>query len=223
MLQKFLDKGVVAVLDRAAEVQTPLVARYAGFVRGRHPEETPDQLVRRIEKHYLVTVTASGVAAGLSAAVPGVGTLIGLAAAGADTLLFLEASTVFVVGAKEVSERSTGTVRGPLVSAVILGGAGAKALGTAGRSAKQWDTALANRLPVISKMSEGPVKRFVVQFLVKRGALAFGKVIPAGIGAVIGGVGNNALAREVIRNLHAAQKEPALVLDGARQNAEGGA
>lgn len=204
MAQKFVERGIVAAIDRAAEVQAPLVRRYTEFVRGRHPGESPEQLRRRLERHYLLAVTASGVGVGLSAAVPGVGTVVGLAAAGADTLFFLEASTVFVAGAAEVGPRAAGRAALPRVSSVILGGAGAEALGAGRKSAAQWDTALANRLPVISSMSDGPVKKFVVQFLVKRVALGFGKVVPAGIGAVVGGAGNHALGREVIGNLHRA-------------------
>ncbi|MFD6157299.1 hypothetical protein ACFWF7_21555 [Nocardia sp. NPDC060256] len=203
MLRKFLDKGVVSLIDRSARVQAPLVGKYTGFVRGRHPSESPEQIVDRLGRHYSIVVTASGVVVGLTAAVPGVGTLIGLAAAGADTLFFLEASTVYAVGATEVSGRKAAAPP-PLVSAVVIGQAGTESLGAAGRSAKQWDTKLANKLPIIRRMGDSPIKRFLVQFIVKRGALAFGKVIPAGIGAVVGGVGNYALARSVIKNLHEA-------------------
>lgn len=202
MLRKFLDKGVVSLIDGSARVQAPLVGKYTGFVRGRHPSESPEQIVDRLGRHYSFVVTASGVVVGLTAAVPGIGTLVGLAAAGADTLFFLEASTVYAVGATEVSGSKAAAPRPPLVSVVVLGQAGTESLGAAGRSAKQWDTKLANKLPIIRRMNDTPVKRFLVQFIVKRGALAFGKVIPAGIGAVVGGVGNYALARGVIKNLH---------------------
>lgn len=208
MLRKFLDQGVVSLIDRSARVQAPLVGKYTGFVRGRHPSESPEQIVERLGRHYSVAVTASGVVVGLSAAVPGVGTLVGLAAAGADTLFFLEASTVYAVGATGVSGSKAAAPPPPLVSAVVLGQAGTASLGAAGRSAKQWDTKLANKLPIIRRMNDTPVKRFVVQFIVKRSALAFGKVIPAGIGAVVGGVGNYALARGVIKNLHEALENP---------------
>lgn len=209
MLRKFLDQGVVSLLDRSARAQKPLVDKYVGFVQSRHPIESPEQIVERLGRHYLIAVTASGVVVGLSAAVPGVGTLVGLAAAGADTVFFLEASTVYTVGAAEVAGSKTATARPPLVSAVVLGQAGTGVLGAAGRSAKQWDTMLANKLPVLRRMDDSPIKRFAVQFIVKRGALAFGKVIPAGIGAVVGGVGNHALARGVIKNLHEAVDEAA--------------
>ena len=165
----------------------------------------PEEIAGRLERHYLNAVTVSGVAVGLSAAVPGVGTMVGLAAAGADTLFFLEASIVCAAGTTETLGGKAGSATAAPVSAVILGQAGTSALGAAGRSAKQWDILLANKIPGISRIPDSPVKRFAIQFIVKRGALAFGKVIPAGIGAVVGGVGNRALAHGVINNLHAAR------------------
>ncbi|WP_280233851.1 hypothetical protein [Nocardia cyriacigeorgica] len=204
MLREFLDKGVVSALDRAAYAQAPVVAKYAEWVRGRHPEESAEQIVGRLERHYLIAVTVSGVSVGLSAAVPGVGTVVALFATGADTLVFLEASSVLTTGAAAVYEMTPDEVLdGRLVSAVVLGQAGTKALGqTAGHAAGKWADALGNWIPGLNRMDDSPMKRFLVQYLVKRGVLMFGKVIPAGIGAVIGGVGNNALGRTVIANLH---------------------
>src|SRR5690606_15058137 len=149
-------------------------------------------------------VTASGVGVGLSAAVPGVGTVVALFATGADTLVFLEASSVLTTGAAAVYEMSPQDVLDKrLVSAVVRGQAGTTALGQpAGHAAGKWADALGNWIRGLNRMDDSPMKRFLVQFMVKRGVLMFGKVIPAGIGAVIGGVGNNALGRNVIANLH---------------------
>ncbi|MBF6453138.1 hypothetical protein [Nocardia cyriacigeorgica] len=203
MLREFLDKGVVSALDRAAHAQAPVVTKYAAWLRDRHPEESPDEIVRRLERQYLIAVTASGVGVGLSAAVPGVGTVVALFATGADTLVFLEASSVLATGAAAVHGMTPEEVLDDhLVSAVVLGQAGTKALGqTAGHAAGKWVDVLGDRIPVLNRMDDSYMKRFLVQFVVKRGALMFGKVIPAGIGAVIGGVGNNALGRTVIANL----------------------
>ncbi|GAA5043002.1 hypothetical protein [Nocardia callitridis] len=204
MLREFMDKRIVSVLDRVAEVQAPLVEHYAGWVRDAHRGESTAQVRGRLERHYLVAVTASGVVVGLSAAVPGIGTLVGLAASGADALLFIEASTVLALGAATIEKGALEARRGHLVSSIVLGDAGTQALGQAGRSAKHWETALANKIPVLSSMDDSTFKRFLTQFLVKRGALMFGKVIPAGVGAVVGGIGNYTLGRSVIGNLHEA-------------------
>ncbi|MET7769744.1 hypothetical protein [Nocardia sp. NPDC005366] len=204
MLRKFLDRGAVSLIDRAVHAQAPLVDKYTGWVRRTNPGASAEQIIDRMERHYLIAVTSSGVLVGLTAAVPGIGTLVGLAAAGADSVFFLEASAVFTLGATSVRRVTTATALDEhMVTAVVLGQAGAKALGSgASRSARQWDLELARRLPGLSDVRESPVKRFVVQFVIRRTVLGFGKVVPAGIGAVIGGVGNNAMGRAIVAAVH---------------------
>jgi hypothetical protein len=41
---------------------------------------------------------------------------------------------------------------------------------------------------------------FVKKFAIKRSAMAFGKVLPVGIGAVIGGGGNRLMGKRIITN-----------------------
>lgn len=219
LFRKLIDEKVVSAINSAARAQAPLAHTYTRFIRDRHPAEQPDQIIERMERHYLTLVTASGVAVGLSAAVPGVGTLVAIAATAADTVLFVEASVVFTVAVSEVADSDPA----PQVSAIVLGTAGTSALGAAGRSARQWDSLVASKIPGLSRVPDSPVKRFAVQFLIRRGALAFGKIIPAGIGAVIGGAGNRAMAHLVIRNLRVALHPPAHVqsLPGESVHASG--
>ncbi len=206
MLRTTLDKAIVNGLDKAARIQDPMVNAYVGWVRKRHPEDSDARLVGRLERRYLVIVTVSGTAVGLGAALPGIGTLFGLAASGVDTLTFLEASTMLVVGAAavhgiDVDDRGQEN----LVTKVVLGEAGADTLGkTAGHSRGKWVGVIVDHVPVLSTMPEGPAKRFIVNYLVKRLLLMFGSVIPAGIGAVIGGTGNYSLGKSVIANMHSA-------------------
>ena len=58
--------------------------------------------MRRHPRRYLATVVASGAAIGAAAILPGIGTLAALAAVSGETLLFLEATTVFVLATAEV-------------------------------------------------------------------------------------------------------------------------
>ncbi|MFC6012218.1 hypothetical protein [Nocardia lasii] len=204
MLREFVDKRVVPALDRAAKAQVPVVNRYVDWLAARHPEDAPVEVVQRLSKQYLVVVTASGVAVGLTAAVPGVGTLIGLAATGVDTLVFLEASSVLSVGAAAAYGIDVDDPRqARLVSKVVLGNAGTKVLDeTAGHKTGQWLSVVTDHIPVLSSMPDSPAKRFLVNYLVKRTLLLFGTLIPAGVGAIIGGVGNNALGRQVVANVY---------------------
>ena len=45
---------------------------------------------------------------------------------------------------------------------------------------------------------------FVKKYTIKRTAMAFGKMLPVGIGAVIGGGGNRLMGRKIIDNARAA-------------------
>ncbi|WP_067534678.1 hypothetical protein [Nocardia crassostreae] len=211
MFKSGLEKAVVSLLDNGAQVQAPAVAKYVERTRRSHPDDTPAQVLQRLEKLYLTTVTASGTAVGATAAVPGVGTVASLTAMSAETAFFLEASAVFTLAvaavhgvAPEDKER-----RRALVLAVVLGESGMEIVQkSVGHSAKNWGNLLANKIPGISSMNDSLLKRFMVQFLAKRSALMLGKVIPAGIGAAIGGFGNRAMGRHTIDNARKAFGAP---------------
>jgi hypothetical protein len=207
MFEAGLEKAVVSGLDNASQLQAPAVAGYVERLRRAHPEESPAQLVARLERQYLTTVTGSGTAVGATAAVPGVGTLTALAAMTAETVFFLEASALYTLSVAAVHGIAPDDAerRRALVLAVVLGESGMEIVEhNVARSAKNWGTLLANRIPGISAMNDSLLKRFVVQFIAKRSALMLGKVIPAGIGAAIGGFGNRSLGKTVIANSHQA-------------------
>ncbi len=46
------------------------------------------------------------------------------------------------------------------------------------------------------------------KYALKRGAIAFGKLLPVGIGAVIGGVGNRVMGKKIIANARLAFGNP---------------
>ncbi|WP_231951256.1 hypothetical protein [Nocardia terpenica] len=222
MFKGGFEKAVVALLDNGAKVQGPAVAKYVDRLRRAHPEESPAQIVDRLERQYLTTVTGSGTAVGATAAVPGVGTVASLAAMSAETAFFLEASAVFTLAvaavhgiAPEDAER-----RRALVLAVVLGESGMQIVEqNVGRSAQNWGTLLANRIPGIRGMNDSLLKRFVVQFIAKRSVLMVGKVIPAGIGAAIGGFGNRSLGKTVIANARGAFGAAPLSWDPGQKHA----
>ncbi|QLY32861.1 hypothetical protein [Nocardia huaxiensis] len=203
MFKTGLEKAVVQLLDNGSQLQAPAVAKYVEKMRKSHPGESPAQIITRIEKLYLNTVTGSGTAVGAAAAVPGVGTIASVAAMSAETAFFLEASALYTLAvaavhgvAPEDKER-----RRALVLAVVLGESGMEIVQkSVGSSAKNWGNLMANKIPGISSMNDSLLKRFLVQFVTKRAALMVGKVIPAGIGAAIGGFGNRALGHKLIDN-----------------------
>ncbi|MGO4618229.1 hypothetical protein AB4305_32840 [Nocardia sp. 2YAB30] len=203
MVKGAFEKTVVQLLDTGSRLQAPAVAKYVDRIRRSHPDETPAQIIERLEKQYLLAVTGSGSAVGATAAVPGVGTVAAIAAVSAETTFFMEASAVFTLAVAAVHGISPEDQeqRRALVLAVVLGESGMEIVQkSVGTSAKNWGTVFANRIPGLSSMNDSLVKRFIVRFITKRAALMAGKVLPAGIGALIGGAGNRALGKATITN-----------------------
>jgi hypothetical protein len=158
---------------------------------------------------------ASGAAVGSAAAFPGIGTLMAMSAVAGETVVFLEATAVYVLAVAEVHgipvehrER-----RRALVLAVLVGddsrGAVADLLGR-GRTSGGWlsDGAASLPLPAVSQLNNRLLRYFVKRYTLKRGAMMFGKTLPVGIGAVVGGVGNRLMAKKIVQNARNAFGEP---------------
>lgn len=202
-----------SIIDRAQRLQAPAVTKYVNSLKAAHPDETPAQIIRRIEKLYLNAVTGSGSAVGATAAIPGVGTMTALGAMTGETALFLEASALLALAIAEVhgipvhdSER-----RKTLVLAVSLGEEGVVALGRlvgirGGALRRLGGAAIPGGW--LTKLNKTLINKLTKKYAIKRAPLIFGKLMPAGIGAVIGGVGNRALGRKVITNAREAFGTP---------------
>ncbi|MFD3702684.1 hypothetical protein ACFWUP_06010 [Nocardia sp. NPDC058658] len=211
MFKNAIEKAVVDVLDTGSKLQAPAVRRYVEFLRERHPGESPGQIVARLEKQYLLAVTGSGAAVGATAAVPGIGTIAALGAVSAETVFFMEASALFTLARAAVHgiEPEDKEARRALVLAVVLGDAGMaivqKGLST---QSKNWAGALAGKVPGLGGINSKLLQQFMKRFITKRVALMAGKVLPAGIGAAIGGAGNRALGKVTIENAQKAFGPP---------------
>ena len=198
-----------SVIDRAARLQAPAVAKYVASLRADHPEDSPAQIIERIEKRYLLTVTGTGGAAGATAAVPGVGTLAAIGTVGAETVVFMEASALYALAVAEVYGISPEDreLRKALVLTAVLGEAGLGALrATVGAKNASLMNLKKNptQIPGLGSMNKQLMKMFSRRFLAKKSPLILGKLLPAGIGAVVGAGGNRVLGKGVIKNSRAA-------------------
>jgi len=191
------------------------VRAYVARLRDANPDATPADIVRKLEKHYLAAVMASGAAVGSAAAFPGVGTLVALSAVAGETVVFLEATAVFVLAVAEVygipahhRER-----RRTLVLAVLVGEDGKRAVGDLlgpGRTSGAWlsEGTASLPLPAVSQLNSRLLKYFVKKYTLKRSAVAMGKMLPVGIGAVVGGGGNRLMGKKIIGNARKAFGNP---------------
>src|SRR6201991_1746901 len=208
-------KVLSQLIERGTRVQGPAIKAYVDRLRQHSPDAMPADVVKKLEKHYLAAVMASGAAVGSAAAIPGIGTLAALSAVAGETVVFLEATALFVLAVAEVHgipaehrER-----RRALVLAVLVGEESKHAVADLigpGRTSGAWlsDGAATLPLPAVSQLNSRLLRYFVKRYTLKRGAIAFGKLLPVGIGAIVGGVGNRLMGKRIIGNAHMAFGPP---------------
>jgi hypothetical protein len=200
---------VVRVLDRVIRIQRPAVVAHIRSVRLRHPDATPDEIVRILERRYLAAVTTGGAAVGATAVVPGIGTAVTLGLSGAETVGFLETTALFAQSLAEVrgiALDSPDRARA-LVLTMMLGEEGvnlvrqlaSQAAGN-GSLSGYWGELVTKSLPraTVAPLLDRLKTSFIHRFTIKGGASLVGKALPFGVGAAVGGAGNHILGRRVV-------------------------
>jgi hypothetical protein len=208
-------RALAQVIERSSRIQGPAAEAYVARLRRAHPAASPAEIVTKLEKRLLSVVTAGGLAVGAAATLPGLGTLAALSAAAGETAVFLETTALFVLALASVhgiplAHRER---RRALVLAVLVGDnskSGVAELIGPGRTGGAWvsESVASLPLPTVSKLNSRMLKYFVRRFTLKRGALLLGKLLPVGIGAIIGAVGNRLVGNKIIRNARMAFGPP---------------
>ncbi|MET0989163.1 MAG: hypothetical protein ABWY54_00805 [Glaciihabitans sp.] len=207
-------------IDRVLTVQRPVVLAHIRAIRRARPDATPAEVIGILEKRYLATVTASGAAVGASAVIPAVGVATSLALSGVETAAFLEASALF---AQSITEVHGIVVEDPdraraLVMTMMLGSGGSdlvrqlagQVTGSGPTRSGFWGDLVTKSLPstAMGHVADQIKRSFMKRFVATQGTNIVGRVVPFGIGAVIGGTGNHILGRKVITSSRDAFGEP---------------
>lgn len=204
--------GVHNLLLRAVDIQRPLVVANIRRLQRRDPHASAAKLADRLERDYLAAVTSGGALVGATAVVPGVGTIASLGLSAAATVAFLEATALYATSLAELHGiRMTDPDKAStLVMAVMLGEEGTALLGSLsgqalgkGKGATQaWGNVLARKMPSsgFGSIREHVQKVFLRSLLKRQGTALFGRALPFGIGAVVGGAGNLMMGRAVVAN-----------------------
>ncbi|GAA1206605.1 hypothetical protein [Rhodoglobus aureus] len=202
---------VVRGIDRVLTVQRPVVLAHIRSIRKGKPNASSDEIISILERRYLAAVTTGGALVGASAAIPAVGTGASLALSSVETAGFLEASALF---AQSVTEVHGIVVDDPdraraLVMTMVLGTAGsdlvkqlaAQATGSGVARSAYWGETLAKGIPtaLMGPLADRIKHTFLKKFAAAQGTNIVGRLVPFGIGAVIGGGGNHILGRQIIR------------------------
>ncbi len=201
--------AILRSIERALDIQRPLIIANIDRLRRHHPEASPAELTRLLERDYLRATTLTGVAVGATAAVPAVGTVAALGLSAAATIGFLEATALY---AESVAELHGVRTEDPersrtMVMAILMGQEGTALIrsvlgASAGQGAPQYWGQLVNKSAPTSlvKTLTGSIQRtFMKKFLAKQGGFMLGRALPFGVGAVIGGSGNHVMGKSVIR------------------------
>ncbi|WP_052848701.1 hypothetical protein [Streptomyces avicenniae] len=195
---------VLDLLDKAIEVQNGLVRRNIARARQRNPDATPAQVVRGLERMYIGAMTGTGAAVGGTAAVPGIGTGVALALSAGEAFSSLEMSALFTLSVADVHGVHPDEIerRRTLVMGVMLGGTGSATIArVAERTGQDWGRQVVTKAPVttLRRVNRALAKHFIRKYGTKQGIVLLGRAAPFGIGAVIGGTANAAIARGTVQ------------------------
>ncbi|MGD1170557.1 hypothetical protein ACKUVQ_24970 [Mycobacterium seoulense] len=200
-------RALAQVIERSSRIQGPAAEAYVARLRNAHPSSGPADVLAKLQKRYVGMVTASGMAVGAAATIPGIGTLSALSAAAAETVTFLEATAFFVLAVAVVYDIPADhrELRRALVLSVLVGDnskdAVAQLFGPA-RTNGGWisESVAAVPLSSMSRLNSRLLKSWVRRYTLRRGALMFGKLLPVGIGIVVGALGNYFAGKKIVRN-----------------------
>jgi hypothetical protein len=203
-------------LDALLSVQRPVVLAHIRSIRSRRPDANPAQVIAILERRYLTAVTTGGALVGASAAIPAVGVGVSVVLSGVETAGFLEASALFAQSVTEVhgiADLDRERAR-TLVMAMILGNGGqelirqfaTQAAGAGPTRTAYWGELVTRSLPaaVFGPLGDRVQRAFVRKFAATQGSSVIGRAIPFGIGAAIGGGGNQVLGRRVVNSARTA-------------------
>ncbi|GAB3282854.1 hypothetical protein [Kineosporia babensis] len=198
------DSKALALLDKAIALPTPLIRKNIARARQRNPEASPAQVIASLEKMYVSALTGSGAAVGGTAAAPGVGTGVALALTAGEVLTSFQATALYALSIAEIHGVPIDELerRRTIVMGIMLGGSGSGTIAKISeRTGQHWGRQVAAKVPAetLKQINKVLGKNFVTRYGTKQGIIVLGRVAPFGIGAVIGGGANAAMAALTVK------------------------
>ncbi|WP_296132919.1 hypothetical protein [uncultured Corynebacterium sp.] len=201
-----ISQGFMDVVNKVVSVQSSVIIGYVDKLKKRNKNASTAELQKLIDKHYLNIVSGTGAAAGASSAIPGIGLISGAAAIGAESLVFLEASAWYILASSHLrgDDIRDKEHRRTLVLMVLTGSQGSALvdtlIGDVGTLSGMTSAATLSRFsgPTLSGINGRLAKLFMKQATKKLKWAWVTKLLPMGVGAVLGTTANRKLARQVI-------------------------
>ena len=124
--------ALTTTLDNVLRMQRPLALSIVKKLREAHPDETPEQIHKRLDRTYLRDITAIGGVTGASAFVPGVGTVTSMSLSALAVGGYMERTALYAQAVAElhgVHVHDPETARS-MVMAIMLGEEGSQLMNT---------------------------------------------------------------------------------------------
>ncbi|WP_051866874.1 hypothetical protein [Corynebacterium atypicum] len=201
-------KWLVAALSKAASAQAPVIERHVDRLRKKNPEASAEELQEKLNTQFRTAVTGTGASSGGASAIPGIGFVTGALTIGAESVVFVDFVVVYTLASAHLRgiDVRDAEQRRTLVLVSLVGSEGSvmidallpQGLATTG-------------LPAVAKLSRlsGPTLNEVNSRLVRMALKSvnkrirrawLGKLLPMGVGVVVGGMANRKLANRVIEH-----------------------
>ena len=198
-----------AAVDHCAKIQAPAIRSYVEKVTAKHADKSLDEKQSVLDKHFTNLLTGTGAGTGGIASVPGLGTLLSIGAIGGESLLVLEACGLYALASAhlhgididdEEHRRAivfltvSGADNNEIVSALSQGSTMASV-----KSLRAVTKAPRKDLPMIN----GALGKLALRRMRKTFAKGmFSKIMPFGIGVVLGVTANRSIAKTMIQHVH---------------------
>lgn len=204
------------LLDAAVTIPSQRISSYVESLRRDHPGADPEEIIAILSSRYLWAVSGSGGAVGAAAAFPVVGTTAALALTAGQVATFVAASSVLSLAVAEVHGIATDDAarRRALLLTTLLGERGPRLLEQQlGLSGATWAKVLLTRLPVatVKTVNQALRRRMAKTMIAKGSSVMLGRLLPFGIGAVVGFVTSRAMGKNMLTGLTEAFGPPPAV------------
>jgi hypothetical protein len=198
-----LKKVLATGYQKAIASQYSVAVANVNRLRRVHPEMTPTEMIKYLNKLYLGTVGISGAGAGAAAAAPN--GVFQIPVAIAEFLGYLEASVLYAYSVMVINKLHPEDVerRVTIVTTILIGNSAITTLERVlGETAPVWGKQLVKAIPnaAIKKVNLVLRPQFIVKWGTTRGVLVLGKQVPLWIGAVVGSAGNVLFGNVVIKS-----------------------
>lgn len=201
-----------AAVDRTVAIQEPVIRGYVQRIQGKHGNKSLAEQQKVLDAHFTNLATGSGAGTGGLAAVPGIGTLASLAGIAGESLLLIEVCALYSLASAELHgvDISDPETRRAVVYLAISGATGkdlvaaltadstlgsAKSLRNIARLARSNKSEL---LKINSVLGRAALRQLRKRF----GGAMVQKIMPFGIGAVLGAKANRKIAQDMVRQVH---------------------